>query len=596
MVHLQIAFWVSWVWLFGVAGLPEAAGACDNCSSAIEAEPSPASAASSAQMEVRSISVEIKPIFGEEKLNWLFSTAQYLKASTRESVIREHLLFKEGDTVTQFVIDESARILRFQKYLRGARIIAVRDGPFVDIKVVVQDTWSVIPQISYAMGGGQEHQTFGVEESNLLGRGKRLEVLYDDDVGRRTVEGVWHDPHLWGTDLELVTGVFDRNDGEIVVGRFGKPFRSLVDERAWIFDGDQGRTVGRLFRDGEENYIFRRSDSTYSFLYALAAGPPETSRRRYSFGYRYDRNLFADARPQDYRDLGLNPDKMDHDPALLPSNRQFSGPLLAYSRISPAFISMNYVDRFERVQDFNVGNAFDSMLNFAPKAFQSYRDTLLFSINQRAGMSCAGDSFLSAEAGGASRLDHDGFSNTLLRAEIKHYDVVGQLFWGDLSLGKHTLALSYYIDYGIGLDRDRQFLVGGDNALRGYDVAAFSGNKRMVLNIEDRVHLLDDLFRIVSVGTAVFADVGGATDENVGRLLADYLYSNAGIGLRLAFPRVSGSRVFRIDLAIPFRTGPDGTEAGDLRVVLSGGQLFDSALRSQIIGAEGANVGVGFDR
>ncbi|NLF24319.1 MAG: hypothetical protein GX589_01500 [Deltaproteobacteria bacterium] len=548
------------------------------------------------EMQVRSIAVEILPIFGEKKLGWPYSMAEQLKFSTKERAVRQHLLFKEGDYVSQFVIDESARILRSQKYLRGARIETVRDGHCVDVKVTVQDTWSMIPQITYSFGGGHEHKALGIEESNLLGLGKRVELLYDDNIGRKSVEAVWHDPHVWNSDLQLIAGFFDRNDGEIFISDFGKPFRSLVDEYAWGYSGYQGRTVGRLFRDGTENYIFRRSDSTYSLNYAIAAGPAQSARRRYSIGYRYNRNLFSKARPNDYEDLDLNPADMDRGPGLLPEDRKYSGPQVGYSSNHPRFVSMNYIDRFERVQDFNIGETFDFTTNLAPKFLNSYRDTLLFSVNKSVGWDFGSTAFLNAEAGAASRLDPDGFSNTLVRAEIKHYDVLGQQFWGDLSLGRHTLAFSYYIDYGDDLDRDRQFLVGGNNALRGYDVAAFSGDKRTALNIEDRVHLMDDVFKLFSLGGALFADVGGATNESLGKLFSDQLYANVGIGLRFAFPRVSGSRVLRIDCAFPLRTGPDGTEAGDLRVLFSGGQLFGSTLRSQLMGAENANVGVGFDR
>jgi len=558
---------------------------------------SPALAHNSVEkLMVRSIRVEIRPIFGGQQPVQPFSTVQSIKISTKESVIRQHLLFKEGDEVTQFDIDESTRILRTQKYLRGARIISHVEDQFVDVVVIVQDTWSTIPLLSYAFGGGNEHKTFGVEESNLAGWGKRLEVLYDEDIGRKSLDALWHDPHLWGSNLELLTGVFDRNDGEIYMGRFGEPFRSLAEKNSWLVDAFQGHVVGRLFRDGEEKYIFRRRDSLYGFSYSLATGPPQTNRRRISIGYRYDRNLFGPARPKDYTDLGLTAADIDHSPELLPKDRRYSGPTFGYSVISPHFISMNYIDRFERIQDFDVGRASDVILHYAPKALGSLKDTLLLSMNHRRGVACGPGAFINAEVGAASGIDHDGFFNTLLRAEFKRYDVIGQLYLGDFFLGRHTLAYSYYIDYGIDLDRDRQFLVGGNNALRGYDVAAFSGNKRMALNFENRIHLIDDLWQVMSVGVAFFADLGGATEQSIGDLLVERVYSDMGVGLRLAFPRVSGSRVFRIDLAVPMRAGPDGTEAGDLRILFSGGQLFSSGLRSQAIGVEAASVGIGFDR
>jgi hypothetical protein len=95
------------------------------------------------------------------------------------------------------------------------------------------------------------------------------------------------------------------------------------------------------------------------------------------------------------------------------------------------------------------------------------------------------------------------------------------------------------------------------------------------------------------VGGALFFDVGGATDENLGRLFSDRLYPDAGVGFRIAFPRSTGSQVLRIDLAFPMRDSPDGSGI-QLRVSVGGGQAFDSRLPSETVGAENANELVGF--
>jgi hypothetical protein len=101
---------------------------------------------------------------------------------------------------------------------------------------------------------------------------------------------------------------------------------------------------------------------------------------------------------------------------------------------------------------------------------------------------------------------------------------------------------------------------------------------------------------LVSLGTAVFLDVGGATRGTLGSILQDELYGDAGVGLRIGFPRASGSGIIRIDLAVPMRDGPDGSQAFEPRIIASAGQLFSARLRSEQVGAENASVGIGFDR
>jgi hypothetical protein len=66
--------------------------------------------------------------------------------------------------------------------------------------------------------------------------------------------------------------------------------------------------------------------------------------------------------------------------------------------------------------------------------------------------------------------------------------------------------------------------------------------------------------------------------------------------LRFCFPRASGGGVVRMDIALPLRDGPDGSQAWDPRVVFAAGQLFGARLRSEQIGAENASSGIGFDR
>jgi hypothetical protein len=131
--------------------------------------------------------------------------------------------------------------------------------------------------------------------------------------------------------------------------------------------------------------------------------------------------------------------------------------------------------------------------------------------------------------------------------------------------------------------------------VRSYSAKTFTGSKRIGFNIEDRMHFVDDLFKIISVGGAVFFDAGGSTDRSYGRLLGDEIYSDVGVGLRLAFPRSSGGRVLRLDVAFPLSDGPDDSGRFEPLFIVGGGQLFGSSLRSESLGVERASVAVGFD-
>jgi hypothetical protein len=545
---------------------------------------------------IRTISITLLPVFEETGDNIFYSGANKLKMTTQEDVIRRELLFKVGEQTNEFTLRESERVLRNLGYLRRIYMVPTFDGEFVDIEVRVQDTWTLIPQVGVSSGSGNSRQSIGLSESNIAGLGKRIELLYEEEENRETIEAVWDDNRVLGSDQSFLAAYFTRSDGDRLVFAVARPLRSLLDRQSWRIASDYGDTIGRLFEAGEERYIFRQRNQRISSSYTTMRGDPSISARRFSLGYEYAEDEFLQANAQDYQDLDLDPTEVSNDKALLPGDRRFTGPLFAYEQIEPDFIAMNYIDRFERIEDYNLGEEYSFRMTLAPTLLGSARDALLFSATRSGGMHTSSQGFLRGELGLGSRIEPDGFTDTLARVELKYYHVFGIQQLGRLYLGRHTFASSFFLDFGDDLDRDREFTLGADNALRGYEARTFVGDKRFAINIEDRVHLADDVFRLVSVGAAVFVDGGAASREPLGTMLQDEFYSDVGVGLRFAFPRSTGGRVLRVDLAYPLREGDDGSQRFELRILFSGGQLFNSQLRSESLGRDSANVAVGFDR
>lgn len=544
---------------------------------------------------VRDIKVELGDVFDNEN-GWLYRAGNKLKINTKEHVIRREVLLKEGKEFNELLMQQSERNLRAYRYLRKVTITPLADGDFVDLIVYAQDTWTIIPQVGFSTGTGSDNVSAGLTESNLLGYGKKIGGLYREQDERQSVEFVYEDPRFWGTQSSLSTGYYDRNDGEVAVFNVGRPYRSYEQHHSWSFSTYDGDTVGRLFANGDERYIFRQQNVNIGARLANSRGSSETEVHRLAIGYDYISDEFQQADESDYDDLNLDPNEVSNDPALLAENRRFTGPSLTYHYIEPDFISRNYVDRFDRVEDYNMGTEYSVNSMIAPEALGSRRDTFLFSANISNGQRLGSTAFWRGELGYASRVDTYGLANSLYRGEFKYYNVLGPQYLGERYIGKHTLAANFFIDYADDLDRDREFLVGSDNLLRGYEAKTFTGDKRLGINLEDRVHLIDDAFQLVSMGAAVFFDAGGATREPLGTLITDEFYSDVGFGLRFAFPRSTGSQVLRVDISFPLRDGPDGSGQFEPRILLSGGQIFDSHLRSETLGAERANLDVGTDR
>lgn len=560
---------------------------------------------------IRNITIKIGEIF-EDGSGTLYNLANSTKVSTKESVIRTELLFKEGDRFDPYLLRQTARNLRLQRYLRDIKVVPTFDGDAVDVLVSARDSWTLIPYLSYSSGTGQTNRGIGVTEGNFLGGATRIDTRYQEQDSRKTYAVGVTDPQFLGTRQNFNAGFADRSDGQVYQAGIGLPFRHLLQRDAWSFEFSRQNTIGRLYQGGDEEYIFRQDLDNFQALYTFAgpgakpapADDPYTGiykgqrvlSQHYSVGWGYQSAAFLQADSSDYSDLNLDPNEVSNDPARLAANRRFSGPMVQYNNIQPEFISMNYIDRFDRVEDYNLGDESLANLQFSPRQLGSRENSFLFNVNRSRGWRFNERSFLRGELGGSSRLDTDQLNNTLIRAEAKYYSVIGDYFIGDTFLGRHTFASQFFADFGDDLDGDRQLLLGADNSLRGYEINTFEGDKRMALNVEERVHIADDVFQLVSLGAAFFVDVGGATRDSLYSIVTDDLYGDAGFGLRFCFPRASGGGIVRMDVAFPMRDGPDGSNAWEPRIVFAAGQLFGARLRSEVIGAENASSGIGFDR
>jgi hypothetical protein len=546
---------------------------------------------------IRNITVQVRDIFDGDELAAIYRGVNSLKINTKQSLVKRELLFKEGDHYNQFRVDESARNLRRLSFIGNIKITPKFDGDFVDIEVSVQDNWTLVPQLSFSSGGGSSDQkSIGLSEGNVLGYGKRAEVLLAEDEGRRKLEGVWDDIRFNSTFERLLLGAFDRSDGYRLVGLYGRPFRTLVDKDSWSSYGDVSDTVGRLFEGGSESYIFRQKYKQFGARYTYAFGDPSVWLRRFSVGYEYEQYLFQTAVDADFEDIGLDQAGISRDPSRLAKDRKFSAPFLALESIIPDYFSSNYIDRFEWVEDLNLGQEIGFRGGFASKALGSDADTFLPNLSYRRGLRFDPKQFMRWEFGGASRMDSQGVDNSVVRGELKYFNLLGDKEICGLWIGNHTIAASFALDYANDLDRNQQLLLGVENGLRGFDSREFAGNKRLLLNVEDRFHLVSNVFQFMSFGGAFFFDVGGASYRQLHNLVQSELYPSAGLGMRIAFPKSSGGNVLRIDIAFPLRASPDEDNSFQPRLVISSGQAFSARLRAESLGIEKANVGVGLDR
>jgi len=108
---------------------------------------------------IRTINVEILDLFGgsvdhpkDTLRTWLEVTGNSVHAGTKEWIIKNMLIFSEGERFIPFDVKESERIIRQSSYVYDVRIIPqrIKNNPdSVDIMVYVQDLWSIKGGIAY---------------------------------------------------------------------------------------------------------------------------------------------------------------------------------------------------------------------------------------------------------------------------------------------------------------------------------------------------------------------------------------------------------------------------------------------------------------
>src|SRR5262249_39658594 len=136
-----------------------------------------------------------------------YSWADKIHVVTRESYIRNELLFKPGDSVTTESIEEAERELRRRPIFRYVKItpLPIVDGT-ADVVVETDDTWTTSLQVGFGVAGGHKLYDLGILENNFLGQGKAVGAFIRKDIDR-TVEGVtYQDRQFVGSRWDLFTG------------------------------------------------------------------------------------------------------------------------------------------------------------------------------------------------------------------------------------------------------------------------------------------------------------------------------------------------------------------------------------------------------
>jgi hypothetical protein len=480
-------------------------------------------------LRIGRITIETIPIFSaaEASHGSFYRMANILHVQTRAELIRQFLLFHEGDVYEPARLAETERNLRLFDFLLSVSVTArpPHDG-LVDVKVVTQDTWTSDVTGDFSNDGGISAYDVNVTQKDLFGTGSDLQLHFDHGVERTTRSIEFLHPALFGPYWNLDTLLSKNSDGNEEKLDLERPLFSYTTPWTGGLLLDHLIRDERVFRDGEVDARFRQEHREVSVSRSHVLHNEESGSSSLVGGFDLLDDSFAHLpdRPGD----------------VIPTGRHFRFLDAGYESTGFRFVKLDYVDSDLREQDFNLGH-FRSLHVALSPPLSGRPATWRLRVAEGSGYAFTGDSFVLGQVHASTRSGQA--RDTIVSADVRTVTRIRTRY-------PQAFVSRARLDLGWRLDRDVQFLADGQNGLRAYPDFAFEGSRRVILNMEHRVSLGRELLQLFGPGVAVFADSGQAVDGPFRGMKSDI-----GAGLRIGIARWD-SALIRIDYAYALNASP----------------------------------------
>jgi hypothetical protein len=492
--------------------------------------------------------IEAKDIFDPDvpgESHRVFRWANAIHPKTRESTIRALLFFKTGTPYSRQILEESARNLRSQRYFYEAEIIPIAyENKTVDVLVKTRDVWTLRLGIGLSLAGGATATHIGIEDSNIMGFGKELTFKRDADVDRVVFLVRYKDPAIGGSRVQAWLEYQDNSDGKVQSFRLGQPFYALDTRSAAEGGALRGSQIGSLWEAGVQIDRFARDSKSAELYGGWSSGLHGLSVRRTRVGYTYDRELFSAV-------AGEPPSIM------VPPDRTLGFPWIELEALREGHVATRDVDKIHRKEDVDLGRSLRARFGWMSPAFGADRTGLYVEGTAHAGLDWTHETFAKLDVTWTGRFTTDGPQNVVGYGSIRYFKRWSKWQGTSISLSG-TIARN--------LDKDTQILIGGDNGLRGYPLRFESGDRSVLMTVEQRFYGEREYAHLLRLGGAVFVDIGGAWYHGTPAPFETRILRDVGVGLRLGSSRSSQAAMLHVDVAFPL-DGPD---------TIKGVQLFIS--------------------
>jgi hypothetical protein len=473
--------------------------------------------------QIDTIVIERHNVFDEsnpQELSWIGQIINSLHIKTKEQIVRSELLFHSGEPLDTQLIEESERNLRAMGIVGDVhiRIDTTADGKTY-ATVETHDKWTLSLYTSFKQDGGNRIFSIGIDESNFLGYAQGFTMHlnhnseYADPYG---LELRYYHRNFIKDHVSLQLQLKNSDDYHIQIISLARSFYS--DEVVWAggFYADRGSVKRRQYNNGTE--IASEDISQYT-LSGWAAT---------SLGDEYK------IRPG----IGLIHKNASSPDSSMRITDHLTMPLFSIQFLNRSWIKEYFLDNFGRIEDVPIG--YSSSFFCGTNLNRDHPSNAEFygGIQALAAWTVPDILYFSPSFFATKYFQINGGTVSTVRWNLHGYSA---------SFGMHRLVINGQGVIGSNWSPGMQVLLGSTTGLRGYHANQITGQRSLLINIEDRLCLNFDWW-IFRFGSVVFFDSGTAWQQ--GQSFSDQrMHSSVGFGLRIENTKQQGSGILRIETA-----------------------------------------------
>ncbi len=430
--------------------------------------------------------------------------------NTNDRIIRNNLLFSEGDTISSLVLSENERLLRNLPYIQDARIVVTPISDVeADIVVYTKDVYSIGAAYSYK---GLKQGTASVFDKNILGTGHEfgIQVPYNSQLSNSPGFGIHYTANGIGKSF-------------IIANSF---FLNTLREKSY------GMSLSRSLFSATTKYAggisLKHMQTTVDFDTMNVPHPI----RYFLQDYWLQRSFLLDRRKVSRIIIGaryINNNVFDRPFILQDSYHYLQNYKLFLGSVSYSiqkFYKTNLIYSYGRTEDIPYGGMIRFTAGREFNEFETFHQRTYLGGELAYGKSFEGLGYMYASTGIASYLNGAQTKQGLISANITYFSNL-------LPLGRNLIRNFFYLNYTRGFDRNRDehLYLSSDNYFPGFRNDSLWGSQRLSMCIESvlfsPVNLYGFRFAFFS-----FADFSLLTGK--GQLPANRVtLSGLGLGIRV---------------------------------------------------------------